>query len=156
MLHYKGVYLKNEVNELVIITELITSGSLGEYIKRVKNLKVKVIKQWFSQILLGIALLHSTGIFHGRINAQTIYILTGEAWVGDICARYIKAYSLSISKLSMTSRVFRFVPIGSFEQAKDGWEVRCLLPGTPFIGSHHIARAQRSFPQTLQADLERR
>lgn len=33
VLQYKGVYLKEDVNELVIITELITSGSLGEYIK---------------------------------------------------------------------------------------------------------------------------
>lgn len=37
ILQFEAVDLRTSRNELVVITELITSGSLGEFIEKVKN-----------------------------------------------------------------------------------------------------------------------
>jgi WNK lysine deficient protein kinase len=44
--------------EFIIITELMTSGTLREYIKKLQTPNLKIVKRWARQILKGLAYLH--------------------------------------------------------------------------------------------------
>ncbi|KAI8842104.1 kinase-like domain-containing protein [Chytridium lagenaria] len=46
-------------SEFVFITEFMTSGTLREYIKKLKIPNLKIVKRWTRQILKGISYLHS-------------------------------------------------------------------------------------------------
>lgn len=49
---------------LAFITELMMSGTLKEYLKKAKVVKLKVIRRWCSNILEAIAYLHERRIMH--------------------------------------------------------------------------------------------
>ncbi len=60
--------------------------------KRVKNPRLKVVRQWMKNILSGVHYLHEQGVIHGRINGQSIYINSGGIKIGDMASRYITSY----------------------------------------------------------------
>jgi len=80
----------NEIeNEVVFITELMPSGTLKEYIKKSPEVKVKIIKSWCKQILLGLNYLHTREppIIHRDIKCDNIFIngtTEGEVKIGDL------------------------------------------------------------------------
>lgn len=45
--------------EFVFITELMTSGTLREYIKKLQIPNIRIVKRWARQILKGLSYLHS-------------------------------------------------------------------------------------------------
>ncbi|KAI9475629.1 MAG: kinase-like domain-containing protein [Benjaminiella poitrasii] len=76
-------------NEFVFITELMTSGTLREYIRKLTPLpNLKIIKRWSRQILKGLAYLHSHNppIIHRDIKCDNIFIngAHGEVKIGDM------------------------------------------------------------------------
>jgi len=64
-LHHKNIitfinaWLCKETEQINFITEMITGGSLRQYLKKMGNPKLKVIKKWCHEILSGIHYLHS-------------------------------------------------------------------------------------------------
>jgi WNK lysine deficient protein kinase len=46
IIHFVGGFQNKEKNEVVFITEMITGGSLRQYIKKNKISRLKVIKGW--------------------------------------------------------------------------------------------------------------
>jgi len=58
LLHFITAWGNPENNELVMITE-ITGGSLKQYLRRIGQPKLKVIKNWAIEILTGLDYLHS-------------------------------------------------------------------------------------------------
>ncbi|KAG0174466.1 hypothetical protein DFQ28_006464 [Apophysomyces sp. BC1034] len=75
-------------NEFVFVTELMTSGTLREYIRKLSLPNMKIIKRWSRQILKGLAYLHqySPPIIHRDIKCDNIFIngAHGEVKIGDM------------------------------------------------------------------------
>ncbi|CAO3589955.1 unnamed protein product [Absidia cylindrospora] len=75
-------------NEFIFITELMTSGTLREYIRKLDLPNLKIIKRWSRQILKGLAYLHgyTPPIIHRDIKCDNIFIngAHGEVKIGDM------------------------------------------------------------------------
>jgi len=77
----------------VVITELITAGSIREYLHKIRQhgARLKVIKSWCKKILEGLQYLHEHGIVHGKLTCESIYINSnnGEIKIGDIGIKHV-------------------------------------------------------------------
>ncbi|KAF7632501.1 Protein kinase domain-containing protein [Meloidogyne graminicola] len=73
---------------IVLITELMTSGTLKLYLKRFKRINVKVLKSWCRQILKGLYFLHTRQppVIHRDLKCDNIFITgtTGSVKIGDL------------------------------------------------------------------------
>jgi serine/threonine protein kinase len=76
------------------ITELMTSGTLKQYIAKVKTIKVKVIRKWCRNVLEAIHYLHSCTppIMHRDLKCDNIFINgnIGEVKIGDLGLSSVK------------------------------------------------------------------
>ena len=85
----------------IVITELMTGGSLKRYLKRFKTIKPQVLKSWCRQILKGLMFLHtrSPPIIHKDLRCDNIFITgpTGSVKIGDLGLATLKNKSFSKS-----------------------------------------------------------
>ncbi|CAG8552431.1 5777_t:CDS:10 [Diversispora eburnea] len=74
--------------EFIFVTELMTSGTLREYIRKLSLPNMKIVKRWSRQILKGLLHLHSHNppIIHRDIKCDNIFIngAHGEVKIGDM------------------------------------------------------------------------
>ena len=88
IINFYGSWFCKEKNQVVFITEIMTSGTLKSYIKRVHFVKWKIIKRWCVQILEGLQYLHSQepSIIHRDLKCDNIFINgnTGDLRIGDL------------------------------------------------------------------------
>ncbi|XP_076022468.1 serine/threonine-protein kinase WNK2 isoform X3 [Genypterus blacodes] len=86
---------------IVLVTELMTSGTLKTYLKRFKVMKPKVLRSWCRQILKGLYFLHtrSPPIIHRDLKCDNIFITgpTGSVKIGDLGLATLKAASFAKS-----------------------------------------------------------
>ncbi|XP_075526105.1 wnk kinase isoform X5 [Dermacentor variabilis] len=86
---------------LVLITELMTSGTLKTYLRRFKKINMKVLKSWCRQILKGLHFLHSRPppIIHRDLKCDNIFITgtTGSVKIGDLGLATLKNRSFAKS-----------------------------------------------------------
>lgn len=73
---------------IVLVTELMLSGTLKSYLRRFKKINPKVLKSWCRQILKGLYFLHSRSpsIIHRDLKCDNIFITgtTGSIKIGDL------------------------------------------------------------------------
>ncbi|KAG5275007.1 hypothetical protein AALO_G00142550 [Alosa alosa] len=86
---------------IVLVTELMTSGTLKTYLKRFKVMKPKVLRSWCRQILKGLHFLHTRGppIIHRDLKCDNIFITgpTGSVKIGDLGLATLKRASFAKS-----------------------------------------------------------
>lgn len=100
-------------NNFVFITELMTSGTLRDYIRNVKDMNIKIIRKWSKQILEGIFYLHNLNpmIIHRDIKCENIFVngATGIVKIGDLGIakkKDIKRYTMVGTPEFMAKEIF--------------------------------------------------
>ncbi|KAB0790874.1 hypothetical protein PPYR_14961 [Photinus pyralis] len=91
----------NKKKSIVLVTELMLSGTLKTYLRRFKKINPKVLKSWCRQILKGLAFLHSRSppIIHRDLKCDNIFITgtTGSVKIGDLGLATLKNRSFAKS-----------------------------------------------------------
>lgn len=86
---------------LVLVTELMSSGTLKAYLRKLKKVNTKVIRSWSRQILKGLQFLHSRNppIIHRDLKCDNIFIsgTTGCVKIGDLGLATLKTRSFAKS-----------------------------------------------------------
>ncbi len=77
-----------EREEVVLVTEIMTGGSLKAHLQKMRHPRLKLIKQWCRDILQALSYLHSwkpNPIIHRDIKCDNIFISshTGQIKIGD-------------------------------------------------------------------------
>lgn len=97
---------------IVLVTELMTSGTLKMYLKRFKRINIKVLKSWCRQILKGLSFLHSRNppVIHRDLKCDNIFITgtTGSVKIGDLGLATLKNKSFAKSVIGRASFRFKF------------------------------------------------
>lgn len=90
---------------LVLVTELMSSGTLKAYLRKLKKVNTKVIRSWSRQILKGLQFLHSRTppIIHRDLKCDNIFITgtTGCVKIGDLGLATLKTRSFAKSVIGM-------------------------------------------------------
>ncbi|KAG9395687.1 Protein kinase domain [Carpediemonas membranifera] len=91
IINFYDAWKSDDGNQVVFITEAMTSGTLTEYIKRVTRVKAirpHVVKRWCRQVLSGLDYLHKHNptIIHRDLSCANIFINgnNGEVKIGDL------------------------------------------------------------------------
>eukprot|EP00092_Neocalanus_flemingeri_P012736 GFUD01013724.1.p1 GENE.GFUD01013724.1~~GFUD01013724.1.p1 ORF type:complete len:3493 (+),score=962.10 GFUD01013724.1:260-10738(+) len=86
---------------IVLVTELMTSGTLKTYLKRFKKINPRVLKSWCRQILKGLLFLHTRlpPVIHRDLKCDNIFITgpTGSVKIGDLGLATLKNKSFAKS-----------------------------------------------------------
>uniref|UniRef100_A0A8C6WPT4 Protein kinase domain-containing protein n=1 Tax=Neogobius melanostomus TaxID=47308 RepID=A0A8C6WPT4_9GOBI len=101
----------------VLVTELMTSGTLKTYLRRFREMKLKLLQRWGFQILKGLQFLHSRSppILHRDLKCDNIFITgpTASVKIGDLGLATLKRNSFAKSvigeKLQSITRFKMFV-----------------------------------------------
>ncbi|XP_013374710.1 PREDICTED: serine/threonine-protein kinase WNK4 [Chinchilla lanigera] len=86
---------------IVLVTELMTSGTLKTYLRRFREMKPRVLQRWSRQILRGLHFLHSRAppILHRDLKCDNVFITgpTGSVKIGDLGLATLKRASFAKS-----------------------------------------------------------
>eukprot|EP00064_Thunnus_orientalis_P022436 superscaffoldBa00007543_g22632 len=85
----------------ILVTELMTSGTLKTYLRRFRQMKPKLLQRWSFQILKGLQFLHSRcpPILHRDLKCDNIFITgpTASVKIGDLGLATLKKASFAKS-----------------------------------------------------------
>jgi WNK lysine deficient protein kinase len=88
IINYISGWFDENKNEIVIITEIFTGGSLRKHLNKLKYPRLKLIKYWIKEILKGLIYLHNRNppIIHRDIKCENIFINSqdGTIKIGDL------------------------------------------------------------------------
>ena len=86
---------------IVLVTELMTSGTLKTYLRRFRRINRRVLNSWCRQILKGLNFLHSRSpsVIHRDLKCDNIFITgpTGSVKIGDLGLATLKNQSFAKS-----------------------------------------------------------
>ncbi len=94
---------------IVLVTELMTSGTLKTYLRRFKKVNTRVLKSWCRQILKGLHFLHtrSPPVIHRDLKCDNIFITgpTGSVKIGDLGLATLKNKSFAKSVIGEFQKI---------------------------------------------------
>ncbi|XP_071746680.1 uncharacterized protein Wnk isoform X30 [Lepeophtheirus salmonis] len=86
---------------IVLVTELMTSGTLKTYLRRFKKINQRVLKSWCRQIIKGLHFLHTRAppVIHRDLKCDNVFITgpTGSVKIGDLGLATLKNKSFAKS-----------------------------------------------------------
>ncbi|XP_072179034.1 uncharacterized protein [Diadema setosum] len=99
--YWEEVSSSQRKKHIVLVTELMTSGTLKTYLKRFKGVKNRVLRNWCRQILKGLHFLHTRQppIIHRDLKCDNIFITgtSGAVKIGDLGLATLKKSSFAKS-----------------------------------------------------------
>ena len=89
IIHFIKAWHNKDREEVIFITEIMTGGSLKQYLKKIRSPHLRVIKQWCKGILSGLQYLHSHKpypIIHRDLKCDNVFVSssTGDVRIGDL------------------------------------------------------------------------
>ncbi|XP_072417633.1 serine/threonine-protein kinase WNK4 isoform X3 [Chiloscyllium punctatum] len=137
---------------IVLVTELMTSGTLKTYLKRFKAMKNKVLQRWSRQILKGLQFLHtrSPPIIHRDLKCDNIFITgpTGSVKIGDLGLATLKSASFAKSVIGTPEFMAPEMYEEKYDESVDVYAFgMCLLEMAtseyPYSECHNAAQIYR-------------
>lgn len=88
IISFHGSWVNREREQVIFVTEILSSGNLKQFIKKVQIVRWKIAKRWAIQILKGLEYLHSQQppIIHRDLKCDNIFIngTSGDLRIGDL------------------------------------------------------------------------
>jgi WNK lysine deficient protein kinase len=86
VIKYYNSWVDREKEQIIFITEIMSSGSLKDYLRKNPIIRWNAVKRWCRQILTGIEFLHANKIIHRDIKCDNIFIngTAGDLRIGDL------------------------------------------------------------------------
>lgn len=87
VMKYVNSWYEPTTHRVVIITEILTEGTLKNFTQRVKTMRLRMVRKWSRQILEGLAYLHNLNppIIHRDLKCDNIFINEkGDIKIGDL------------------------------------------------------------------------
>lgn len=88
IISFHGSWVNRERQEVNFVTEILSSGTLKSFVKKVQVIRWKIAKRWAIQILKGLEYLHSQDppVIHRDLKCDNIFIngTSGDLRIGDL------------------------------------------------------------------------
>lgn len=88
IISFHGSWVNREKQEVIFVTEILSSGTLKAFIDKVQVIRWKIAKRWAVQILKGLEYLHSQDppVIHRDLKCENIFIngASGDLRIGDL------------------------------------------------------------------------
>ena len=110
IISFHGSWVNREKEQVIFVTEILSSGTLKSFINKVQVIRWKIAKRWAIQILKGLEYLHSQDppIIHRDLKCDNIFIngTSGDLRIGDLGLSTVidnknKVWGLSLSQFSI-------------------------------------------------------
>ena len=149
IISFHGSWVNREKEQVIFVTEILSSGTLKSFINKVQVIRWKIAKRWAIQILKGLEYLHSQDppIIHRDLKCDNIFIngTSGDLRIGDLGLSTVIDNKNKV-RISFFSRVIRSETKLSVTFSL--FHVRLeLTPITSFFLLWHVCLS--SFPQVL-------
>jgi|AntRauTorckE6833_2_1112554.scaffolds.fasta_scaffold07371_3 WNK lysine deficient protein kinase len=85
IINFLNAWIDEDNMNVVFITEIALSGTLYDFIRKIQNINMRVIKKWALQILNGLVFLHDKNIAHRDLKCNNIFFNSnkGNIFIGD-------------------------------------------------------------------------
>jgi len=88
IISFYGSWVNREKEQVIFVTEILSSGTLKSFIRKVQIIRWKVVKRWALQILRGLKYLHEREppVIHRDLKCDNIFIngTSGDLRIGDL------------------------------------------------------------------------
>lgn len=146
---------------IILVTELMTSGTLKTYLKRFKEMKLKLLQRWSHQILKGLHFLHTRAppIIHRDLKCDNIFITgpTGSVKIGDLGLATLKSASFAKSVIGTPEFMAPEMYEEKYDEAVDVYAFgMCILEMTtseyPYSECQNAAQIYRKVTSGIKPD----
>ncbi|XP_056102023.1 serine/threonine-protein kinase WNK4 [Rhinichthys klamathensis goyatoka] len=146
---------------VLLVTELMTSGTLKTYLKRFKEMKPKLLQRWSRQILKGLHFLHTRTppIIHRDLKCDNIFITgpTGSVKIGDLGLATLKRASFAKSVIGTPEFMAPEMYEEKYDEAVDVYAFgMCILEMTtseyPYSECQNAAQIYRKVTSGIKPD----
>ncbi|XP_055006138.1 serine/threonine-protein kinase WNK4 isoform X2 [Boleophthalmus pectinirostris] len=146
---------------IILVTELMTSGTLKTYLKRFKEMKLKLLQRWSRQILKGLHFLHtrSPPIIHRDLKCDNIFITgpTGSVKIGDLGLATLKSASFAKSVIGTPEFMAPEMYEEKYDEAVDVYALgMCILEMAtseyPYSECQNAAQIYRKVTSGIKPD----
>ncbi|XP_054861143.1 serine/threonine-protein kinase WNK4-like isoform X2 [Amphiprion ocellaris] len=145
----------------ILVTELMTSGTLKTYLRRFRQMKLKLLQRWSFQILKGLQFLHSRSppILHRDLKCDNIFITgpTASVKIGDLGLATLKRASFAKSVIGTPEFMAPEMYEEKYDEAVDVYAFgMCILEMAtseyPYSECHNAAQIYRKVTNGIKPD----